>query len=94
VNKTLKSNIINFLNWNDKNANIDESYSSHELLAMFIYELNQNVLYVYNWFELMEYSQVELSDQMDSDTRKAYELLDSDLCTVETFKQIIKNYVK
>lgn len=94
MNNVTKSNIINFLNWNDKHANIDNSYSNHELLAMFIYELNYNVLDCYNWVDLLEYSQGELLEQLDDSTKKAYELLNGEDCTVDTFQKIVNEFVK
>lgn len=94
MNKTTKTNIINFLNWNDKNANIDESYSSHELLALFIYELNYNVLDCYNWFDLLEYSEDQLLEDMDFETKECFSILDcGSLCDVSQFDFIL-NYVK
>ena len=94
MNNVTKSNIINFLNWNDKHANIDSSYSSHELLAMFIYELNYNVLDCYNWVDLLEYSQMELMEQLDDSTKEVYELLNGEDCTVDTFQKIVDEFVK
>lgn len=94
MNRTTKTNIINFLNHEDKHANIDNTYSSHELLALFIYTLNYNVLDCYNWFDLMEYSQEELLEDMDSKTREAYNLLDGSSCDEKVFQKIIEEYVK
>lgn len=39
-----RSNIINFLNWNDRHANIDNSYNDMELVAIMIYILFDDVL--------------------------------------------------
>jgi hypothetical protein len=89
MDKITKTNIINFLNWNDKNANIDMSYSSRELLALFIYELNYSVLECHNWIDLLEYSTQELMESMDDITLKAYEILNKK-CTQKDFKEILK----
>ena len=94
MNKVTKTNIINFLNWNDKNANINASYSSHELLALFIYELNYNVLDCYNWFDLLEYSEEQLLNDVDFETKECYNMLDcGSLCSVKEFDYIL-NHVK
>ena len=94
MNKMTKTNIINFLNWNDKNANIDDSYSSHELLALFIYELNYNILDCYNWIDLLEYNEVQLLEDMDYETKECFDVLDcGSLCDVTQFDFIL-NYVK
>ena len=89
MDKITKTNIINFLNWNDKNANIDMTYSSRELLALFIYELNYSVLECYNWIDLLEYSSRELMESMDDITKEAYQILKGE-CTQEDFKKILK----
>lgn len=94
MNKTQRSNITNFLNWNDKNSSIDETYSSHDLVALFIYTLNCDVLYIYNWNDLLEYSEESLIEQMDQDTTTAYNLMDIPNQTEQQFEFIINNLSK
>lgn len=54
LNMVSRSNIINFLNWNDKHANIDSSYSDLELVALITYNLFGDALSVNNAFELLD----------------------------------------
>lgn len=49
-----RSNIINFLNWNDRHANIDTSYNDMELVAIMIYVLFDDVLDVNCWNAVMD----------------------------------------
>lgn len=49
-----RSNIINFLNWNDRHANIDNSYNDMELVAIMIYVLFDDVLDVNCWNAVMD----------------------------------------
>lgn len=86
MNKTLKMNIINFLNWNDRYANIDGSYSGHELLAMFVYIMNYNTLDCYNWIDLMEYSKDELFESL---TEETLVILNETNATEKEFKKLL-----
>lgn len=54
LNIVSRSNIINFLNWNDRHANIDTSYNDMELVAIMIYVLFDDVLDVNCWNAVMD----------------------------------------
>ena len=94
MKELLKLNITNYLNWDDKNAGIDETFTYHELLALMVYNLNYNHLDVYNWYWLTEYDEGELLEQIEFDLGSLFNKFMNDVATVEDFKFINENLVK
>ena len=94
MSKMLKLNIMNYLNWDDKNAGIDETFTYHELLALMVYNLNYNHLDVYNWYWLTEYEESQLLEQIEFDLKSLFNKFMNDVATVEDFKFINENLVK
>lgn len=94
MNEMLKLNIVNYLNWDDRNANIDNSYSYHELLAMMTYNLNFNSLEVYSWFELTDYDEMELLEQIQINLGSLFDKFTNQVATTEDFNYINENLIK
>ena len=94
MSEMLKLNIMNYLNWDDKNAGIDETFTDHELLALMVYNLNYNHLDVYNWYWLTEYEESQLLEQIEFDLKSLFNKFMNDVATVEDFKFINENLVK
>ena len=94
MNEMLKLNITNYLNWDDKNAGIDETFTDHELLALMVYNLNYNHLDVYNWYWLTEYEESQLLEQIEFDLKSLFNKFMNDVATVEDFKFINENLIK
>ena len=94
MKEMLKLNITNYLNWDDKNAGIDETFTDHELLALMVYNLNYNHLDAYNWYWLTEYEESELLEQIQNDLGSLFNKFMNDVATVEDFKFINENLVK
>ena len=94
MSKMLKLNIMNYLNWDDKNAGIDETFTYHELLALMVYNLNYNHLDVYNWYWLTEYEESQLLEQIEFDLKSLFNKFMNDVATVEDFKFINENLIK
>lgn len=94
MNEMLKLNITNYLNWDDKNAGIDETFTDHELLALMVYNLNYNHLDVYNWYWLTEYEESQLVEQIEFDLKSLFNKFMNDVATVEDFKFINENLIK
>ena len=94
MSEVLKLNIMNYLNWDDKNAGIDETFTYHELLALMVYNLNYNHLDVYNWYWLTEYEESQLLEQIEFDLKSLFNKFMNDVATVEDFKFINENLVK
>ena len=94
MKELLKLNITNYLNWDDKNAGIDETFTDHELLALMVYNLNYNHLDVYNWYWLTEYEESQLLEQIEFDLKSLFNKFMNDVATVEDFKFINENLVK
>ena len=94
MKELLKLNITNYLNWDDKNAGIDETFTDHELLALMVYNLNYNHLDVYNWYWLTEYDEGELLEQIQNDLGSLFNKFMNDVATVEDFKFINENLIK
>ena len=93
MKELLKLNITNYLNWDDKNAGIDETFTYHELLALMVYNLNYNHLDVYNWYWLTEYDEGELLEQIQNDLGSLFNKFMNDVATVEDFKFINENLI-
>ena len=94
MSEVLKLNIMNYLNWDDKNAGIDETFTYHELLALMVYNLNYNHLDVYNWYWLTEYEESQLLEQIEFDLKSLFNKFMNDVATVEDFKFINENLIK
>ena len=94
MSEVLKLNIMNYLNWDDKNAGIDETFTDHELLALMVYNLNYNHLDVYNWYWLTEYEESQLLEQIEFDLKSLFNKFMNDVATVEDFKFINENLIK
>ena len=94
MNELLKLNITNYLNWDDKNAGIDETFTYHELLALMVYNLNYNHLDVYNWYWLTEYEESELLEQIQVDLGDLFHKFANQVATVDDFNYINENLIK
>ena len=94
MSKMLKLNIMNYLNWDDKNAGIDETFTYHELLALMVYNLNYNHWDAYDWYWLTEYEESQLLEQIEFDLKSLFNKFMNDVATVEDFKFINKNLIK
>ena len=94
MKEMLKINITNYLNWEDGNANIDNTYSDHELLAMMAYTFNFNILDVYNWFDLMEYDEGYLLEIVLEDLKDLKNVFLNEVATEKHFRYLVDYLVK
>lgn len=94
MNELLKLNIMNYLNWEDSNANIDNTYSDHELLAMMTYTFNFNILDIYNWFDLMEYDEEYLLEIVLEDLKDLKNVFLNEVTTEKHFRYLVDYLVK